>query len=61
MKKIDNRKIDFYFINYFYKYFFFVFTGGCNLTPYKKMEQEVANQPYTAWQEKKLQIEVVQN
>ncbi len=36
MKKIDNRKIDFYVINYFYKCFFLFFTGECNFTPYKK-------------------------
>ncbi len=35
MKKIDNRKIDFYVINYFYNFFLF-FTGGCNFTLYKK-------------------------
>ncbi len=55
IKKIDNRKIDFYFTNYLYMYIFFLFfTGGCNFKPCKKMEQDVG-------QEKKLQIEVVQN
>ncbi len=34
-KKIDNRKIDFYVINYFYNFFLFL-TGECNFTPYKK-------------------------
>ncbi len=59
MKKIDNQKIDFYFINYF---IFLFFTGGCNFTPYKKkIEQEVANQSLHWMARKKFQIEAVQN
>ncbi len=45
MKKIDNRKINFYVINYFYKYSFFCFLlAGVISRHIKKMEQEVANQ-----------------
>ncbi len=44
MKKIDNRKIDFYVINYFYKYFFCFLLAGVISRHIKKMEQEVANQ-----------------
>ncbi len=51
MKKIDNQKINFYFIN-FYKYIFFVFFTGVISLHVKKWNKRLPASPYTEWQEK---------